>query len=190
MADSSTARAISKSNPNPEPPEGSNSGRRWNPGQFLSDFRQSPAMSRSADRRVCTCMTHADCTSTSLEQMASELGVTSRSRLALNSIMEDRTSDTQSIQKKHVVAAIQGDLPTTDDSPKYSPLAPRPSPLIQAWVKGKPRRHRQPRVRRSCRPRARQDQLLRRARRASRRRRLDQDRHRHLRSRGHATARR
>lgn len=39
-------------------------------------------------------------------------------------------------QRKHVVSAMQGDLPTTDDSPKYSPLATRHSSLLQAWVKG------------------------------------------------------
>ena len=36
-------------------------------------------------------------------------------------------------EKKHVVAAIEGDLPTTDDSPKYN--GPTTKAKIEAWVK-------------------------------------------------------
>jgi len=38
-------------------------------------------------------------------------------------------------QKKHVVTAVQGDLPATDDSAKYSVLSTEYSVLILAWVK-------------------------------------------------------
>ncbi len=38
-------------------------------------------------------------------------------------------------REKHVITAVQGDLPQSDDSAKYSPLAARHSALIQAWVK-------------------------------------------------------
>ena len=33
------------------------------------------------------------------------------------------------------ITAVQGDLPITDDTPKYSPIATRHSSLIQVWVK-------------------------------------------------------
>ncbi len=67
-------------------------------------------------------------------QMASELGM---------SVDKDEFDDAISRHKevsgkgreKHIVTAIEGDLPTTDDSAKYLSLATRHSSLIQAWVK-------------------------------------------------------
>ncbi len=68
-------------------------------------------------------------------QMAQERGLQTDDR-EFERLLEDHESKSRATEKKHIVAAIEGDLPPTDDSPKYSPLAPRPSPLILAWVKG------------------------------------------------------
>jgi len=67
------------------------------------------------------------------QQMALEQGLTvdlpgfeETMRLAKNRSREG--------QKKHTVSAVQGDLPTTDDSTKYSVLSTQYS-VISAWVK-------------------------------------------------------
>ena len=68
------------------------------------------------------------------QQMAQEHGL-SVDVVGFEEEMERAKNRSREGQKKHVISAIQGDLPTTDDSPKYSPLAPLHSPLILAWVK-------------------------------------------------------
>ena len=69
-----------------------------------------------------------------VEQMANEIDWTI-DRVGYDREMEKAKEKSRGAQKKHVVSAIQGELPTTDDSPKYSPHAPHLSPLILAWVK-------------------------------------------------------
>ncbi len=70
-----------------------------------------------------------------VEQMANEIRWTI-DRVGYDLEMEKAKERSRGAQKKHVISAIQGELPATDDSPKFSTLAPHPSPLIQAWVKG------------------------------------------------------
>jgi alanyl-tRNA synthetase len=69
------------------------------------------------------------------EQIAKEVGI-NVDRDTFRRVMDEKKARDRGGRKKHVITAIEGDLPKTDDSPKFSPLAPRPSPLIQAWVKG------------------------------------------------------
>jgi alanyl-tRNA synthetase len=66
------------------------------------------------------------------EQMAAELGL-SVDRVEFQRLWDEFTKKSGEGRKKHVVSAIQGDLPTTDDSPKYKGRAAKAT--IAAWVK-------------------------------------------------------
>jgi alanyl-tRNA synthetase len=50
-------------------------------------------------------------------------------------LMDEARVKARGARKKVAVSAIQGDLPTTDDAPKYSALSTQHSALILAWVK-------------------------------------------------------
>jgi alanyl-tRNA synthetase len=69
-----------------------------------------------------------------LEQMAIEAGI-GIDRQGFDRLMDESKGRNRELAKKHVVSAIQGNLPTTDDSPKYSALSTQHSALIEAWVK-------------------------------------------------------
>jgi alanyl-tRNA synthetase len=75
-----------------------------------------------------------------VEQMAAEIGWTvDRGRYEFE--MERAKEKSRGAQKKHVITAVQGDLPTTDDSPKYSVFSTQHSVLsttavVLAWIKG------------------------------------------------------
>ena len=67
------------------------------------------------------------------QQMAEEekLGVDAA---GFEAVMRRAKDITRERQKKHVVTAVQGDIPPTDDSPKYSVLSTQYA-VITAWVK-------------------------------------------------------
>jgi alanyl-tRNA synthetase len=66
------------------------------------------------------------------EQMAGEAGLTV-DRAGYEEEMERAKDKARGAQKKHAVTAIQGELPKTDDSPKYKGLAGKGKVL--GWVK-------------------------------------------------------
>ncbi len=66
------------------------------------------------------------------EQMAQEAGLTV-DRAGYDEEMRKRKELDRGARKKLVVTAVQGELPVTDDSPKYGPLAS--TATIVGWVK-------------------------------------------------------
>jgi alanyl-tRNA synthetase len=66
-------------------------------------------------------------------QMAAERGLRI-DEVGYKKLMKEHEETSRAGEKKHVVVAIQGDLPPTDDSSKYAGL--RRNATIAAWVKG------------------------------------------------------
>src|SRR5207247_4282437 len=69
------------------------------------------------------------------EQMASEVGLTV-DRKAFEEEMEQAKEKARGAQKKFVVSAVTGELPKTDDSPKYQDFITRGK--ILGWGKENP----------------------------------------------------
>ena len=123
------------------------------------------------------------------EQMAAEAGLTvDRAGLRAATGAGQATRSRQG-RKKFVVTAVQGELPKTDDSPKYDGLSAKGK--VVGWVKDNAVVTLRPAARgRRGRAAARPHQLLRRAGRPGRRSRRRRHADRPFRGRGHAEARR
>ena len=88
----------------------------------------------SAARMRSSCTTPTASTSTSPSRWRSEVGPERRSRRITTQRWRRHRTDPARARKKLVITAVQGDLPKTDDSPKYGGLIDR-RPRSLGWVK-------------------------------------------------------